>query len=55
MNKFSNKLFLQKDFNSALSKRELSCVLPYLNKTLLKLRARLRDTIKRFLPYCKFE
>ena len=36
-------------------KRELICVLPYLGKTLLDLRAWLRWSIERILPYCKLE
>ena len=50
--KFLNKLFIKKDLNVMVLKRELTFVLPYLSKPSLDLRARLRRTIERNLPYC---
>ena len=38
-----------------LISRELTFVLPYLGKLSLDLRTRLRQTIKRDLPYCKLK
>ena len=50
---FLNKLFVQRDVNFTVSKRELICVLPYLGKASLDLRTELRRTIERNLPFCK--
>ena len=36
-------------------KRELSCALPYLGKTSLDLRTRLRRTFEKKLPHCKLK
>ena len=36
-------------------KRDLICVLPYLGKTSLDLKTRLRRTIERNLPFCKLK
>ena len=52
--KFLNKLFVQRDLNFMVPKRELICVLPYLGKASLDLR-RLRRTIERDLPFCKLK
>ena len=53
--KFLNKLFVQGDLNFTVPKRELICILPYLGKTSLDLRTRLRRTIERNLPFCKLK
>ena len=50
-----NKLFIEKDLNFMVLKRELTIVLPYLGKFSFDLRTRLRRTIERDLPYCKLE
>ena len=52
---FLNKLFIIKDLNFIVPKRELTFVLPYLGKILLDLRTRLRRTIERDLRYCKLK
>ena len=52
---FSNKLFVQRDLNFTVPKRELICVLPYLGKASLDLRTKLRRTIERNLPFCKLK
>ena len=44
--KFLNKLFIQRDLNFIVPKMGLICVLPYLGKTSLDLRTRLRRTIE---------
>ena len=44
-----------KEFNFIVPKRELIWVLPYLGKTSLNLRTRLRRTIERNLPFCKLK
>ena len=51
--KFLIKLFIKKDLNFMVPKRELTFVLPYLGKLSLDLRTRLRRTIERDLPCCK--
>ena len=48
---FLNKLSIQRDINFMVSKREIICVLPYLGQISLDLRIRLRQTIKKNLPY----
>ena len=53
--KFLNKLFVQRHFNFTFPKREMICVLPYLGKASLDLRARLRRTIERNLTFCKLK
>ena len=53
--KFLNKLFIQRDLNFTVSKRELNCIIPYLCKASLDLRTRLRRTIERNLPFCKLK
>ena len=53
--KFLNKLFVQRDLNFTVPKRELICVLPYLGKASLDLRTKLRRTIERNLPFCKLK
>ena len=50
-----NKLFIKKDLNFVVPKRELTIVLPYLGKLSFDLRTRLRQTIERDLPYCKLK
>ena len=49
---FLNKLFIQRDLNFTVPKRELICILPYLGKVSLDLRTKLRRTIERNLPIC---
>ena len=51
--KFLNKVFVQRDFNFTVPKRELICILPYLGKASLDLRTKLRQTIEKNLPFCK--
>ena len=41
--KFLNKLFVQRDLNFTIPKRELICVLPYLGKASLDLRTKLKE------------
>ena len=53
--KFLNKLFVQRDFNFTVPKRELICFLPYLDKASFDLRTKLRRTIERNLPFCKLK
>ena len=60
--KFLNKLFIRGDLNSVVSKKSLTCVLPYLDdvlpyldETSLNLRTRLRRTVERNLPYCRLK
>ena len=55
INKFVNKLFIKKDLNIMVPKRELSFVLPYLGKISFDLRTTLRRAIERDLPYYKFK
>ena len=52
---FLNKLFIKKDFNLMVLKKELLFVLPCLGKLLLDLRIRLRQTIGGNLRYCKLK
>ena len=53
--KFLNKLFVQRDLNFTVPKRELICILPYLGKVSLDLRTKVRQTIERNLPFCKLK
>ena len=53
--KFLNKLFIKKELNFMVPKRELTLGLPYLGKLSFDLRARLRRNIERDLPYCKLK
>ena len=53
--KFLNKLFVQRDLNFTVPKRELICILPYLGKVSLDLRTKVRRTIERNLPFCKLK
>ena len=53
--KVLNKLFVQRNLNFTVPKRELICVLPYLGKASLDLRTKLRRTIERNLPFCKLK
>ena len=53
--KFLNKLFVQRDLNFTVPKREFICVLPYLGKASLDLRTKLRRTIERNLLFCKLK
>ena len=48
--KFLNKLFIKKDLNLMVPKREVTFVLPYLGKLSCHLRTRHRRTIERDLP-----
>ena len=50
--KFLNKLFIQRDLNFTVPKREFICILPYLGKVSLDLRTKLRRTIESNLPIC---
>ena len=52
---FSNKLFVQRDLNFTVPKRELICILRYLGKDSLHLRTKLRRTIERNLTFCKLK
>ena len=52
---FSNKLFVQRDLNFTVPKRELICALPYLGTASLDLRTKLRRTIERNLTFCKLK
>ena len=53
--KFLNEQFVLRDLGFAVSKMELICVLPNLDKALLNLRTRLRRTIEGNLPYWKLK
>ena len=55
--KFLNKLFILRDLNFTVPKRELICVciLPYLGEASLDLRTKLRQTIERNLPFHKLK
>ena len=53
--KFLNKLFVQRDLNFTVPKRELICVLPYLGETSFDLRTKLRRTIERNLRFYKLK
>ena len=53
--KFLNKLFIKKYLNFMVPKKELTFVLLYLGKFSFDLRARLRRSIERDLPYCKLK
>ena len=53
--KFSNKIFIKKDFNLMVPKKELIFGLPYLGKLSLDLSTVLRRTIEIDLPYCKLK
>ena len=51
--KLLNKLFVKRDLKFMVPKRDLICVLPYLGKASLDLRA--RRTIERNLTFCKLK
>ena len=53
--RFLNKLFIKKDLNFKVYKRESTFVLPYLGKLSLDLRTKLRRAIERDLPYFKLK
>ena len=53
--KFLNKLFIQRDLNFTVPKRELICVFLNLGQASLDLRTKLRQTIERNLPFCKLK
>ena len=53
--KFLNKLFIQRDLNFTVPKRELICVFLNLGEASLDLRTKLRQTIERNLPFCKLK
>ena len=50
-----NKLFVQRDLNFAVPKRELIFALPYLGKASLGFRTKLRRTIERNLTFCQLK
>ena len=50
-----NKLFVPRNPNFTVPKRELICVLPYLGKASLDLRTKQRRTIERNLQFCKLK
>ena len=51
MKEFLNKLFTQRDLNFIVSKRDLTCILPYLGKVFFDLRTKLRPSFAGNLPY----
>ena len=53
--KFLSKVFIKKELNFMVPKKELILVLPYLGELSFDLRTRLRRTIERNLPYCKLK
>ena len=53
--KFLNKLFVQRELNFTVLKRELICVLQYLRKASRDLRTKLRRTIEKNLPFSKLK
>ena len=53
--RFLNKLCIQRDLSFMVPKGELIYVLPYLPKTSLDLRTRLRGAIEENLLYCKLK
>lgn len=55
MKEFLNKLFIQRDPNFIVSKRDLTCILPYLGKVLFNLRTKLRPGYAGNLPYFKMK
>ena len=52
---FLNKLFIHRDLNFLVPKRELICVLLYLAKNVFDLRVRLTRIIEGNLPYCQLK
>ena len=53
--KLLNNLFVERDLNFTVPRRELIFVLPYLGKASLDLGTKLRQTIERNLPFCKLK
>ena len=53
--KFLNQLFIHRDLNFLVPKRELICVLLYLGKNVFDLRVRLTRIIEGNLPYCQLK
>ena len=53
--KILNKLFIHRDLNFLVPKRELICVLLYLGKNVFYLRVRLTRIIEGNLPYCQLK
>ena len=53
--KFLNKLFIKRDLNFMVPKRELICVLLYLGKNAFDLRIRLTQIIQGNVPYCQLK
>ena len=53
--KFLNQLFIKRDLNFVVPKRELICVLLYLGKNVFYLRVRLTRIIEGNLPYCQLK
>ena len=52
---FLNNLFVERDLNFTVPRRELICVLPYLGKASLDLGTKLRRTFGRNSPFCKLK
>ena len=50
---FTDKLFVKMKVNLAVPKLQLVCVLPCTEKSSLDLRASLRRTIEKNIPFCK--
>ena len=50
---FLDKLFVKNKVSLTVPKLQLVCVMPYTGKSSLDLRARLRRTIEKNIPFCK--
>ena len=50
---FLDKLCVKNKMSFAVSKLQLTCVLPYTGKSSLELRARFRRMIEKNIPFCK--
>lgn len=53
--KFLNQLFIKRDLNFVVPKRELICLLLYLARNVFDLRVRLTRIIEGNLPYCQLK
>ena len=51
--RFLDKFFVKNEVSLTVPKLQLVCVLPYTGKSSLDLRARLRRTIEKNIPFCK--
>ena len=51
--KLLEKLFSKIKVSLTAPKQQLVCMLPYTGKSLLELKARLRDTVETNIPFCK--